>query len=120
MIPEFIGRLPIIVTFDPLTEGDLVEILWKPKNSLVRQYQKLVEIEGIKLRFHQEALVALVQKVIKRKSGARGLRAAMEEVMLNVMYELPSLRGVRECIITEDVVRKGDRPLLVYPSTQTA
>jgi ATP-dependent Clp protease ATP-binding subunit ClpX len=114
LIPEFIGRLPVIVTFDGLTEDNLVEILWKPKNSLIKQYQKLVELEDIKLRFHQEALTAIVQKVMKRRSGARGLRAVLEEIMLDIMYELPSLEGVRECIITEDVVNKGDRPLLVY------
>jgi ATP-dependent Clp protease ATP-binding subunit ClpX len=114
LIPEFIGRLPIIVTFDGLTEDNLMEILWKPKNSLIKQYQKLVELEDIKLRFHPEALSAIVQRVLKRRAGARGLRAVLEELMLDIMYELPSLKGVRECIITEDVVTKGDRPLLVY------
>jgi ATP-dependent Clp protease ATP-binding subunit ClpX len=92
----------------------LLDILWKPKNSLVKQYQKLFEMESVKLRFHQEAMLAIVRQSITRKTGARGLRAILEEVMLDVMYELPSLSGVRECIITEDVVLKKEKPVLVY------
>lgn len=114
LIPEFVGRLPVIVTFDQLTEGDLMRILWEPRNSLVKQYQQLLELEDVKLRFHQEALQAIVQRVLTQKSGARGLRGVIEEIMLEIMYELPSLKGVRECIITEEVVTKGERPLLVY------
>ena len=114
LIPEFVGRLPVIVSFDQLTEGDLVKILYQPRNSLVKQYQKLFELENVKLRFNQEALGAIVRQVLRYKSGARGLRGVLEEIMLEIMYELPSLKGVRECIITEDVVTKRDRPLLVY------
>ncbi len=114
MIPEFVGRLPVIVTFDALSEDDLVRILFEPKNSLVKQYQKLFELEQVKLRFNQDALLAIVQKVIARKSGARGLRAVIEEIMLDIMYEIPSLTGVRECIVTEEVVTNHERPLLVY------
>ncbi len=114
LIPEFVGRLPVIVTFNQLTEGNLIDILYEPKNSLVKQYQKLFELGNVKLRFHQEALQAIVRKVMGEKSGARGLRGILESIMLDIMYELPSLDDVRECIITEDVVLKGERPLLVY------
>ncbi len=120
LIPEFVGRLPVIVTFDKLGEQEMVEILWKPKNSLIRQYQKLFDLEGVKLRFHQEAMVAIVRQVEKSKAGARGLRGILEDLMLDVMYELPSLKGVRECIITEDVVLRKDRPLLVYDTKSAA
>jgi len=112
LIPEFIGRLPVIVTLDELTERDLVEVLWKPKNALVRQYRRLFEMEGVKLKFHHEAMTAVVAEAIKRKAGARGLRAILENVMLNTMYELPELRGVRECVITEDTVTNLAPPLM--------
>jgi ATP-dependent Clp protease ATP-binding subunit ClpX len=114
LIPEFVGRFPILVTFDEPDEDMLLDILWKPKNSLVKQYQKLFELERVKLRFNQEAMLAIVRQSIKRKTGARGLRAILEEVMLDIMYELPSLSGVRECVITEDVVLKKEKPILVY------
>lgn len=114
LIPEFIGRFPVIVTFDALSEDMLVEILWKPKNSLVKQYQKLFELEDVKLRFNQDALAAIVREAIVRKTGARGLRAIIEEVMLDIMYELPSLEGIHECVITEDVILKKEKPLLVF------
>ena len=114
LIPEFVGRFPVIVTFDELDEGMLVEILWKPKNSLIKQYQKLFELEGVKLRFNEEALLAIVREAIKRKTGARGLRAIIEEIMLEIMYEIPSLENVRECVVTEDVVTKNEKPMLVY------
>ena len=120
LIPEFVGRLPVIVTFDQLTEGDLLRILFEPRNSLVKQYKKLFELENVKLRFHQEALAAIVRQVIQTKSGARGLRGVIEDIMLDIMYELPSLKDVRECIITEDVVTKRDRPLLVLGEKQSA
>ncbi len=114
LIPEFVGRFPVIVTFDELSEDMLVDILWQPKNSLVKQYQKLFEMEGVKLRFQDEAMVAIVREAIKRKTGARGLRSILEEVMLDVMYELPSLRNVRECVITEEVLTNKEKPMLVY------
>ncbi len=114
LIPEFVGRFPVIVTFDELSEDMLVDILWQPKNSLVKQYQKLFELEGVKLRLNEEAMRAMVREAIKRKTGARGLRAIIEEVMLDIMYELPSLDNVRECVITEDVVMKKEKPMLVY------
>ncbi len=114
LIPEFVGRFPVMVTFDELDEEMLVEILWKPKNSLIKQYQRLFELEGVKLRFHEEAMVAIVRKAIERKTGARGLRAILEEIMLEIMYEIPSLDNVRECVITEDVVVNGEKPMLVF------
>ena len=114
MIPEFVGRFPVIVAFDELSEEMLVEILWKPKNSLVKQYKKLFEMENVKLRFNQDAMVAIVREAISRKTGARGLRAILEEVMLEIMYELPSLENVRECIITEESVVNREMPMLVY------
>ena len=114
LIPEFVGRFPVIVTFDELNEDMLVDILWQPKNSLVKQYQKLFEMENVKLRINQEGMVAIVREAIERKTGARGLRAILEEVMLDIMYELPSLENVRECVITEDVVLKKEKPMLVY------
>ena len=120
LIPEFVGRFPVIVTFDEPDEEMLMDILWMPKNSLVKQYQKLFEMEDIKLRFHQEAMLAIVRRSIERKTGARGLRAILEEVMLDIMYELPSLKNVRECVITEDVVLKGEKPMLVYQDAKVA
>ncbi len=114
MIPEFVGRFPVIVPFDELSEEMLVEILWRPKNSLVEQYQKLFEFEDVKLRFNDDAQVAIVREAIRRKTGARGLRAILEEVMLDIMFELPSLENVRECIITEESVTQREKPMLVY------
>jgi ATP-dependent Clp protease ATP-binding subunit ClpX len=114
LIPEFVGRFPVIVTFDELDEDMLVNILWQPKNSLIKQYQKLFELENVKLRVNPEAMMAIVREAIKRKTGARGLRAIIEEVMLDIMYEIPSLENVRECVITEDVVLKREKPMLVY------
>ena len=120
LIPEFVGRLPVLVPFDDLTESDLLEILWKPKNSLVAQYKRLLDLDGVKLRFHDEALVAIVKEALRRNTGARGLRAIIEEVMLDIMYDLPSLSDVRECVITEDVVFKKEQPLLVYEKKKSA
>ncbi len=113
MIPEFMGRLPVIVTADDLSVVDLVEVLWRPKNSLIRQYECLFELEGVKLRFEQDALRAIAEEASTRKSGARGLRSILEEVMLDVMYELPSLTGVTECIIDSGVILKRAEPTLV-------
>lgn len=114
IIPEFVGRFPVIVTFDEPDEDMLMDILWMPKNSLIKQYQKLFEMEGVKLRFEQEAMLAVVRKSLERRTGARGLRAILEEVMLDIMYELPGLEGVRECTITKGVVMHAKKPDLVY------
>ncbi len=116
MIPEFIGRIPIIATFDELTEADLVRILREPKNALVKQYKKFFEIENVKLTFTDDALVEIARQAMARKSGARGLRAIMEQVMLEIMYETPSKTDVRECIISAAVVRKTEEPKLVRVS----
>ena len=104
MIPEFMGRLPIIVSCDSLNVDALTQVLWKPKNALAKQYERLFELEGVKLRFTEDALCAIAEEAHRRKSGARGLRAIMEEVMLDVMYEIPSLTGVQECVVTKEVV----------------
>lgn len=120
LIPEFVGRLPVIVSLDELTESDLIEILWKPKNALVKQYQRLLELQGVKLRFENDALHAIVELAMERKSGARGLRAIVEGVMLDIMYELPSMEGVEECVITADSVRKIAPPILLPKSGDAA
>ncbi len=114
LIPEFIGRLPVIATLEELSVEALVDILKKPKNALVKQYQKLFNFENVKLRFTEGALVAIAREAIKRKSGARGLRAIMENIMLDVMYEIPSQTNVSECIINEDVVLNHENPILLY------
>jgi ATP-dependent Clp protease ATP-binding subunit ClpX len=114
LIPEFIGRLPVIATLDELSIDALVDILKKPKNALVKQYQKLFEFEKVKLRFTEGALMSIAKEAIKRKSGARGLRAIMENTMLDVMYEIPSQSNIRECIISEEVVLRHESPILLY------
>ena len=114
MIPEFIGRLPILATLDDLSLEALVRILTEPRNALVKQYKKLFEIEGVSLKFTEDALLAVAQDAVKRKSGARGLRAILESVMLEIMYDIPSTHGVRECVINEDVIAKKGAPLLMY------
>ena len=114
LIPEFLGRLPIITSIGELNEKSLVKILTEPKNALVKQYQELFKIEGVALQFSDEALEAMAKEAVKRKSGARGLRAIMEETMLDIMYEIPSLENVRECVVGEEVVLKNEAPILLY------
>jgi ATP-dependent Clp protease ATP-binding subunit ClpX len=114
LIPEFIGRLPLIATLHELSEDALIDILTKPKNSLVKQFQKLFEMDGVKLKFTKGALQAIAREAITRESGARGLRAIMEESMLDVMYDVPSKQGIKEVVVNEDAVNKGDVPLIVY------
>ncbi len=113
MIPEFMGRLPILVSCDELDVDALTKVLWQPKNALAKQYQRLFELEGVKLSFTDDALRAIAEEARRRKSGARGLRAIVEEVMLDVMYEIPSMTGVKECVVTKDVVVKRERPELI-------
>src|SRR5580765_3831101 len=108
MIPEFIGRLPVIATLNDLKEDDLVTILTTPKNALVKQYQKMFEMEKVKLSFAKEALRAIAKEALRRSSGARGLRAIMEDAMLDIMYDVPYREGIKECKITETVVTKRD------------
>jgi ATP-dependent Clp protease ATP-binding subunit ClpX len=112
LIPEFVGRLPVIATLDALTEEALVDILTKPKNALIKQYQKLFEFEDVRLRFSEGSLRAIARQAYRRKSGARGLRSILENVMLDLMYEIPSRDDVEECIINEEVIEQGKKPLL--------
>lgn len=114
MIPEFVGRFPVVATLNQLDEESLVEILTKPKNALVKQYQKLFSIDGVKLTFTDDALRAIAKKSIERKTGARALRSILEDIMLDVMYLIPSEKGINECIINEDVVDKKASPILIY------
>ena len=113
LIPEFIGRLPVIVTLNQLDEAALVRILTEPKNALVRQYKKLLGFDDVDLEFTPEALSAIAKLALDRKSGARGLRAIIESIMTDTMYELPSITGVTKCIVTEDAVLRGAKPVLV-------
>jgi ATP-dependent Clp protease ATP-binding subunit ClpX len=114
LIPEMVGRLPVIATMEELVEEDLIRILKEPKNALTKQYHKLFEFDGISLSFTEGALAAIASKALKRKSGARGLRSVMEEAMLDVMYDLPSKEGVQECVINEQVITQGDYPVILY------
>jgi ATP-dependent Clp protease ATP-binding subunit ClpX len=115
LIPEFVGRLPVIATLNDLDESALIDILTKPKNAFVKQYQKLFEMEGVHLTFSDEALKAVAKKAIERKTGARGLRAILEGILLDLMYELPGIENVAEVIINGDVVDNGKPPVLVAP-----
>ena len=113
MIPEFVGRLPIVATLNELTREALVEIVTKPKNALVKQYKKLVELDGVELEFEPEALDLIVDKAIERKTGARGLRSIIEEIMRDVMYDIPNNKKIAKCIITKDTVEKNEKPELI-------
>src|SRR6185437_11268706 len=113
LIPEFIGRLPVIATLEELDEPALIEILKKPKNALTKQYSKLFEYDGVQLEFEEGALEAVAKEAIKRATGARGLRAILEQAMLEVMYELPAKAEIKKCVITKNVITQGERPVLV-------
>jgi len=113
-IPEFVGRIPVVATLDELTVDDLVKILVEPKNSVIKQYQKLFEMEGVELKFTENALRVIAEEAVKRNTGARGLRSIIEEVMVDVMYEIPSLTDVKECVVTEEVILKKERPILIF------
>ena len=114
MIPEFTGRLPVIATLHELNEDALIDVLTKPKNSLERQYKRLFEMDGVKLKFTKGALSAVAREALSRMSGARGLRAILENAMLDVMYEVPSKSGIKEVIVNEEVILKHESPLIVY------
>ncbi len=114
LIPEFIGRLPMIATLHELNEEALIDVLTKPKNSLERQYKKLFEMDGVKLKFTRGALAAVAREALTRLSGARGLRAILENAMLDVMYEIPSKSGIKEVIVSEEVILRHETPLIVY------
>jgi ATP-dependent Clp protease ATP-binding subunit ClpX len=114
LIPEFVGRLPVIATLEDLDEEALIEILTQPKNALVKQYQRLFEMEDVKLEFREDALAAIAKKAIERKTGARGLRSIMESILLDPMYDLPGAEDVEEIIINGDVVSAGAKPIFVH------
>ena len=120
LIPEFIGRLPMIAVLSDLDEGALIKILVDPKNALTKQYKKLFEMENVQLRFTEGALLAVAKQAIERKAGARGLRAILESIMLEVMYEVPSEPDIKEVIVSEDTVAKGEKPLIVYQHAESA
>ncbi len=113
LIPEFVGRLPVIVTLDALDEEALVRILVEPKNALVKQYQKFLDLDNVQLEFKEEALRSIAHEALKRKTGARGLRSIIEGIMRNVMYEVPSRGDVAKCIVTGEVVLSKEEPILV-------
>ena len=114
LIPEFVGRLPVLATLEDLDEDALITILSEPKNALVKQYQRLFDMENVELTFHEEALRAVARKAIERKTGARGLRSILESILLDTMYDLPGLDGVEEVVISPDVVDGQARPLHIY------
>ena len=114
LIPEFVGRLPVVATLEDLDEDSLIKILTEPKNALVKQYQRLFEMENVSLDFHEDALAAIAVKAIERKTGARGLRSIMEAILLETMFDLPGLDGVEEVVISADVVSGNARPLYIY------
>ncbi len=113
LIPEFVGRIPVIATLDPLDVESFVRILKEPRNALTKQYEKIFELDGVTLEFKENSLQAIADEAMNRNTGARGLRAILEEVLLNVMYELPSREDIEKCIITREVVLNGDAPILV-------
>ena len=120
LIPEFIGRLPVITTVQPLSREAYIDILSKPKNALLKQYKKLFELDGVKLEFDKDALEAIVDKAIERKTGARGLRAILEETMRDVMFEIPTNKNIVECVITRETVENGAEPKLTYNEVKKA
>ena len=116
LIPEFIGRLPLIAPLEELTEDALVTILLEPKNALTKQYKKLFEMEGVELKFTDDALKAIAKKAVERKTGARGLRAILEKLMLDTMYEIPSTEGIKEVVVSDKTITGNEKPLIVYHS----
>ena len=117
MIPEFVGRLPVLVTLDQLQRDDLVRILTEPRNALVKQFQRIFEFENVSLTFTEEALEEIAEMAMERKIGARGLRVILEDLMLDMMYQLPSQSDVSECVITREVVRNEVDPIVVMEKT---
>jgi ATP-dependent Clp protease ATP-binding subunit ClpX len=114
LIPEFVGRLPVVATLEELDEEALVRILHEPKNSLIRQYQTILEFEGVELKFSDESLTAVAREALKRNVGARGLRIILEELMLDLMYTIPSQRDVKQILINEEVVASRIQPIMLY------
>lgn len=118
LIPEFVGRLPVVATLQELDEEALIKILTIPKNAIIKQFQKLFEIENVNLRFTDSALSAIASESLKRKAGARGLRAILESSMLDIMYDLPSIGGVKECVVGEEVILNKEDPILLYENSK--
>ena len=114
LIPEFIGRVPVLATLEDLDEDTLVKILTEPKNALVKQYQRLFEMEDVQLTFSEESLSVISRRAIERKTGARGLRSIMEGILLETMFELPGFKGIEEIVISPEVVEGSARPLRIY------
>ncbi len=118
LIPEFVGRLPIIATSKELDRQALIDIVTKPKNALVKQYKKLFKLDDVELEFEQDALEAIVDKAIERKTGARGLRSIIEDIMRDIMYEIPSNPQIEKCIITKNTVEGTDKPIIVLKNEE--
>jgi ATP-dependent Clp protease ATP-binding subunit ClpX len=114
LIPEFVGRIPVVATLEELSEDSFIEILTKPKNAIIKQFQKLMELEGVELEVTDEALAEIAREAIKKKTGARGLRAIIENIMLDISYEVPSLKGLTRCVISEEVIKGTGDPLFIY------
>lgn len=114
LIPEFVGRMPVVAALDELDEAALIKILTEPKNALMKQYQKLLSFDNVRLKFSEGALSAIAKKAIRRKTGARGLRSILEEIMLDVMYEIPSQKRIKDCLITEETIIKNEKPILTF------
>lgn len=120
LIPEFVGRLPLIATLEELDEEALIEILKEPKNALIKQYQKLFEMENVNLKFTDGALEAIAHETLNRKTGARGLRSILENAMLDIMYDIPSQDRVKEVVINEETITKKSRPIILYECAESA
>jgi len=118
LIPEFVGRLPVLATLEELDKDALITILTEPKNALVKQYQRLFDMEDVKLKFLEAALESVAEKAVERKTGARGLRSIMEDILLDTMYDLPELENVEEVVINREVAEEGARPLYIYSDRQ--
>ncbi len=114
LIPELVGRLPVVATLDELSESALIDILVRPKNALVKQYQKMFRLENVELEVRDSALAAIARRAIKRRTGARGLRSIVESLLLDIMYDLPSLKNLERVVIDESTVENTARPLLIY------
>ena len=116
LIPEFVGRLPVVATLEELDEAALIKILTEPKNAITKQFKKLFDMEGVELEIRPDALAAIAKKAIKRKTGARGLRTIVESVLLDTMYDLPSLENVSKVVVDESVIEHKSEPYLIYQS----
>jgi ATP-dependent Clp protease ATP-binding subunit ClpX len=120
LIPEFVGRLPVVATLDELDEAALISILTEPKNALTKQYRRLFDMEGAELEFRDDALRAVATRAMQRRTGARGLRTILENVLLETMYELPSMRNVAKVVVDETVIEGSTKPYIVYKSEDEA